>query len=106
MDKTMEFCLADSGSTGLERKVLDILCYLNTTMMFTMNNVANLENQMESRFCDVHFVRLKMDDDKSDLILTLLVESQGLTQSAIQIHSLLNCNMENLKYLKERMQTA
>jgi hypothetical protein len=68
MHKTMEFCLADSGSTGLERKVLDILCYLNTTMMFTMNNVANLENQMESRFCDVHFVRLKMDDDKSDLI--------------------------------------
>lgn len=55
----MEFSLADSGSTGLERKVLDILCYLYTTMMFTVNNVANLENQMESRFCDMHFVRLK-----------------------------------------------
>ncbi len=94
------------GSTGLERNVLDILCYLYTTMMFTMNNVANLENQMESRFCDVHFVRLEMDDDKSDLILTLLVQSQGWTQSVIQIHSLLNCNVENLKYLKERMQTA
>lgn len=104
--KTMEFSLADSGSTGLERKVLDILCYLYTTMMFTMNDVANLEIQMESRFCDVHFVRLKMDDDKSDLILTLLLESQGRTQSAIQTHSLLNCNVENLKYLKERMQTA
>jgi hypothetical protein len=61
---------------------------------------------MESRFCDVHFVRLEMDDDKSDLILTLLVQSQGWTQSVIQIHSLLNCNVENLKYLKERMQTA
>ncbi len=106
MHKTMEFSLADSGSTGLERNVLDILCYLYTTMMFTMNNVANLENQMESRFCDVHFARLKMDDDKSDLILTLLVESQGWPQSAIQIHSLSNCNVEHLKYLKERMQTA
>jgi hypothetical protein len=65
----MEFSLADSGSTGLERKALDILCYLYTTMMFTMDNAANLENQMESRFCDVHFVRPKMDDDKSDLDL-------------------------------------
>ncbi len=46
------------------------------------------------------------DLNKSDLILTLLVESQGWTQSAIQIHSLSNCNVENLKYLKERMQTA
>jgi hypothetical protein len=59
MHKTSEFGLADSGSTGLERKVLHIVCYLYTTMMFTMNNVANLENQMESRFCEVHFARLK-----------------------------------------------